>query len=570
MKKKFALFFLLISFFSFFYIAGIFYDIRVLKKGNAEARAFTIQESLEICHPVIDDKQIVSIALVHKYDTSLERLLDSICMQTYPHTHLILIDNGSKDNSVDKARKHIQEYAKKRSVEWISCEKKRSDLEVLFEVIHTLSPEDVVVFLNENNWLAHEHVFDYLNAAYANPNVWMTYSRSMGYPNFEISEEGAFSDDYLIQKKLRQAKHWNVPGLKSFYAGLFQEIKLQDLLFEGRFIEHQVEKALLTPMFEMGPKNLLFLNEVSYVVNHSKREYQHKEHLKKVRASDLYLSSLPSYATLNQINKVPSKLLSHRFQADIVLFSEDSPLQLYACLESIYLKLSDVKTVSVLYQGSNSEFDRAYLNLKSEFPKVSFLNVCDYPGHDFGSFLTSVFKNQREGSPYILLADDQIIFDEKIDLHLCVQEMKRVHSDYFFFSLEGMIHNQSSPPDALLMKKGIYAWQIGESSPPFGVILCNKNIFDLKLSQAIPDFTLFKEHFCAQLSSRNVGLFYEERKTLTIPPLVTFTAEQKKEWGHKFIEGYKIDLSALDCEREEVIQGDYPLIKRSGKISRQL
>ena len=49
-------------------------------------------------------------------------------------------------------------------------------------------------------------MFDHLNAAYANPNVWMTYSRSMGYPDFEISEEGAFSDDYLIEKKFREDK----------------------------------------------------------------------------------------------------------------------------------------------------------------------------------------------------------------------------------------------------------------------------------------------------------------------------------------------------------------------------
>ncbi len=570
MKKKISLFFLLISFFSFLYIGGNFYDIRFLKKGSGKARAFTIQESLEASYPVIDDKQIISIALVHKYDASLERLLDSISMQTYPHTHLILIDNGSQDHSGDKARKYIEEYAKKKSVEWISFEKRRPDLEVFFEVIHTLSPEDVVVFLNENNWLAHEHVFDHLNAAYANPNVWMTYGRSMSYPNFEISEQGAFSDDYLVEKKFRQDKYWNVPGLKSFYAGLFQEIKLQDLLFEGHFIKHKVEKGLFTPMLEMGPKNSLFLNEVSYVVNHSNKEYPHKAYLKKVKAADTYLCSLPSYKTINQFNKMPLKLTSHRHLADVLVFSEDSPLQLYACLESIYLKLSDVKTVYVLYQGSSSEFDRAYLNLKSEFPKVSFLNVCDYPGHDLGSFLTSVFKNQREGSPYVLLADDHIIFEEKIDLHQCVQEMKRIHSDHFFFSLEGMIDDQSATPDALFMKEGLYAWQMGESSPPFGVTLCTKKIFDLNLSQGISSFEQFKEHFCAQLSPEKVGLFYEERKTLTIPPLAIFTPEQKKEWGHKFIEGYKIDLSALACEKEEVMQGDYPLIKRGGKLSRQL
>lgn len=570
MKKKIALFFLLISFFSFLYIGGNFYDVRFLKKGNGETSAFTIQESLEANYPLIEDKQIVSIALVNQYDASLERLLDSISTQAYPHTHLILIDNGSQDQSGDKARKYIEEYAKKKSVEWISFEKKRPDLEVFFEVIHTLSPEDVVVCFNGTSWLAHEHVFDHLNAAYANPNVWMTYSRSMGYPDFEISEEGAFSDDYLIEKKFREDKYWNVPGLKSFYAGLFQEIKLQDLLFEGHFIKDQVEKALFTPMFEMGPKNSLFLNEVSYVVNHSNKEYPHKAHLKRVKALDTYLCSLPSYQTLSQFNKVPLKLSSHRYSADVVVFSEDSPLQLYACLESIYLKLSDVKTIYVLYQGSSSEFDRAYLNLKSEFPKASFLNVCDYPGHDFGSFLTSVFKNQREGSPYVLLADDHIIFEEKVDLHRCVQEMKRIHSDHFFFSLEGMIDDHSPAPNALFMKEGLYAWQIGESSPPFGVTLCTKKIFDLKASQAILSLELFKEHFCSLLDPGRVGLFYEERKTLTIPPLATFNPEQKKEWGHKFIEGYKIDLSALASEKEELMEGDYPLVKRSGKISRQL
>lgn len=572
MQKKIALFFTLICFFSCLYMINDSYHVIPFKTGNVKEPQFSIQKQLETFYPVLDDIHIVPIVIANSYDPSLERLLNSISIQTYPHTHLIFIDNGSVDQAGQKGKKHLEEYSKKKSVDIITYDKKRSEMHILFEVIHQLNPKDIVLLLNEKNWIAHENVFAHLNSSYANPNVWMTCSRSVSYPSYQTIEESAFSDEFLTKKQLRSEKNWKLSGLKSFYAGLFQEIRLQDFLFEGQFIENQVEKTLSIPMVEMGPNNLLFLNEIAYVVNHDKKEYEHKEHLKKIMASDAHLAALPSYSTINQFsNRLPT-MLTHRYQGDVVIFSEDSPLELYACLESIYLKLHDVNKIYVIYQGSSSEFDRAYLNLKSEFPKVNFLDVCDYPSHDFGSLLVSACAHQREGSPYVLLTDDHSVFDEKLYLHNCIKEMKRVHCDHFFLSLNGMINDEKALPHAIPINSGIYAWQMGEreNTPHFGVTLCCKKKIGLETSQKVESFALFKQCFRAQLFPQLIGLFYEERKTLAIPPLAIYEAAQKKEWGHKFIEGYKIDLSLLICEKEDPLQGDYPLIKRDSKISRQL
>jgi len=65
-------------------------------------------------------------------------------------------------------------------------------------------------------------------------------------------------------------------------------------------------------------------------------------------------------------------------------------------------------------------------------------------------------------------------------------------------------------------------------------------------------------------SSNLIASHFSSKRKKTLPldiPQETSMA-QIKEWGHKFIEGFKIDLPSLICEMEEVEKGELPLIKR--------
>ena len=259
----------------------------------------------------------------------------------------------------------------------------------------------LLCFLEGQDWLSHENVLEHLNCAYAHPDVWLTYGRVIRHPDYQQVEGKAFSDQFLQKKKLRAQIEPSFPMLATFSAAYFKEVRLEDLLFGGKFIDEKAKCAFLFPLFEMGAEHVLFMDEVMLVKNDMAEKVDHKEHLHHVMATESYLRSLGTYSNLNALRLNFPTSNFHRNKGDVLIFSEDSPLHLYACLESLHLNARDINEVYVIYQSHDHEFGRAYLNLKNEFPSVQFLDVCDYPGNDFTTLLSKAVENRRYGAPYL-------------------------------------------------------------------------------------------------------------------------------------------------------------------------
>ena len=461
----------------------------------------------------------------------------------------------------------MKELSNDSKIEVVRFEEKQPVLQILYPLIGECDSHEIIALIDGKDWLSHENVFDHLNCAYANPDVWMTYSRAISHPNYQIVEGELFPDSLFLEKEFRQKEKKLLSPLVTFYAGFFKQIKLQDFLYQGEFIDECLSLTLQLPLLEMGPDHILFMDEVSYVRNRENETVDHKLHLQKVAAIESHLRSLSPYSTLSHLPLGLNVSSHHRYKADVVVFSEDSPLQLYACLESLFAKGRDVNEVYVLYKGGDHEFQRAYLNLQSEFHTVHFLNVCDYPGNDYATLITRVLENKKHASPFVVFGTDHLVFEEKIRFHDAIGAMEKVHGDHFFINLEEK--ELETLPAAVLINEGIYAYQLGETGvdQPFNLVLCRKSLFE-KL-EGVSDFSSFKKLWKKKLSPMGVALFYEEKKTLPLNITEEPSPSQKKEWGHKFIEGFKIDLPSLTCEMDEVEKGDYPLIKRERRRQSQ-
>lgn len=557
MKKGIVLLFLFAAMVSTFY--GIRKHFGQIIDAFPSQSEEEIQKRLTAMHPLLEDQEIIAFVLAENCEGDVERNLRSIFDQTYSKMRVILVDNGSKDRTYEFAKEWVENHGKGDRVTLRRMEVRRPVLEVFYEMISECDPHEIVAVISGKDWLSHENVFDHLNCAYANPDVWMTYSRAISHPEYQEVSGHVFSDSILREKKLRREVKETLSPLVTFYAGLFQEIKLQDLLYEGMFIDECFELALHLPLVEMGPEHILFLDEVSYVKNESDQSIDHKLHLQKVAAVESHLRSLSPYSQLSTLKLTPNSPGFHRYKSDVILFSEDNPLHLYACLESAFLNVRDINDVFVLYKGSDQEFQRAYLNLQSEFQTVQFLNVCDYPGNDFSTLISKVLANRRHASPYVVIGDDQMIFEERLSFHECIEALEKAHSNHFFLGLE---EREGPLPQAISIAPGIFAWQLGEkgSQQGFTLTLCRKSLFEML--DEVNDLVSFKKYWKRHLRPEGVALFFEEKKTLPMGIDEETSLLQKKEWGHKFIEGYKIDLPSLSCEMEEVEKGELPLIKR--------
>ncbi|MCB1081554.1 MAG: glycosyltransferase family 2 protein [Chlamydiia bacterium] len=543
--------------FLFAVIASSYYGIKnhtkVVEHLPRQGKKETAQQTLSACHPLLEDQSFVAIVLGGNDAPFVERCLTSLATQTYPNLRTIYIDNGSTDGTCETAQK----LAEGNKVEIVRFSEKKPVMEVLYQTIQNCSSHEIVALIEGKDWLAHENVFDHLNEVYANPDVWMTYSRAIHHPDFQVVEGHRVEERTLESKRTAELGKALTP-LTTFYASFFKEIKLEDALSGGEFIDDSFRLAVALPLVEMGPKRICFVDEISYVKNNAREKVDHKLHLEKVAEVEKELGSLPPYAPLTHLTIKQTTTPYHRYKADVVIFSEDSPLHLYATLESLYSHVRDINSVYVLYEGSDPEFQRAYLNLSNEFHTAQFLNICDFPGHDLQSLLTKVLENKRHASPFVLFATDRLIFDESVRFHDAIEAMEKTHADHFLITFETQAMPQTK---AIPLGEGIYAYQLGAigAGHPFCLSLCRKTLFhNLKAT----DLPSFKSQWKEKQTPHAVALFFEERKTLPLNIPSETTEVQKKEWGHKFIEGFKIDLTSLSCEMEEVAKGELPLIKR--------
>lgn len=529
---------------------------------------FAIQKRLQTFYPIQKDQQFVIVVHATNASETCQRQLESIFHQVYSQYRLVYIDNGSVDQTHELVHSVCKREKKESKLTLVRHAKKKAAMEVIYETIHALDPSDIVIVLEGHDWLSHEYVLDHLNCAYAHPDVWLTYSRTIRHPDYRQVEGHPYSDQFLLEKQFRKKGELPLSSLVSFPAAYFKEIRLESFLFEGRFINEKSRFAFLYPLFEMGSEHVLYLDEVMLVKNDCYERENHKEHLHYLMAVESHLRFLEVYPTLNtlQVSSLATST-SRRHRGDVLIFSRDSPLHLYACLESLYFKLEDINQIYVIYESHDHAFARGYLNLKDEFPNVEFFDVCDYPGNDFASLLRRAVVSRRHGTPYLLITDDHYVFERKMGLHACIQALEKVHADHFFVSLnkKGMERALSQP---ILIQEGIYAWQIGGTGKDQSPYMClmKKSILEEGLeTDQLKDLSTFEQYWKKSLRQKGVALFCEEKKALPLKLNREETLARKKGWGHKFIEGYKIDLPSLLCEVDEGHE-DYPLIKREKKL----
>ncbi len=541
-------------------------------KTASEDETFSIQERLQTFYPLKKQHHFVILISGKNRESFPERQLQSIFDQSYQKYRIIFIDDSSKDHSFQKLQSFCVKRKKEEAVTLVRMDPLKEEMALLYETIHQLDPNDIVIYLTGGDWLFHENVLEHLNCAYANPDVKVTYSRTIQHPDYQSISGQIYSDTFLKEKKWRGLDAFPRDALVTFPAFYFQKIRLQDLLFEGRFIDGGAFFAFLYPIFEMGSEGLLFIDELMLVKDQSVlKRRKDKTHLHKLMAIESYLRSLPSYLTLtSRDEKTLTSPFFHRNKADILIFSKDSPLHLYACIESLYQKVRDVNEIYVIYDNQNSEFNRAYLNLETEFPKVHFSQVCDYPGSDFASLLEKMIANRRYGASYLLMTDDHHLFDRKIKIHDCIAALEKSGGSHFFLSLhEDEI--EPSFPSLIPIAKGIYGWQVGEEKKKLSLFmsLCSKTILKKNFNaEVLENLSSFEKLWQKTLLIGSVPLFFEEPKALSLKLGGEESLSKKKEWGQKFIEGYKIDLPSLSCEVDGFEEkGSYPLIKREGLLS---
>lgn len=254
-------------------------------------------------------------------------------------------------------------------------------------------------------------------------------------------------------------------------------------------------------------------------------------------------------------------------QTDLVVFSYDRPLQLYAFLESAERYLRGLETTTVIYRSSDNAFQRGYDEVKSLFPEVKFVQQAgSHVNVNFKPLtLKAVYDSQGE---YVLFAVDDIVVTDYVDLNDCIQALKKYNAYGFYLRMgKNVTHNYSHncamrQPPFIAQEDGICAWRVKDGHLAwkypntvdmalykksdiyyelFALKYTNPNTFEGAWSRQIPKFL------------DKIVLCYERSKIVNLPlnrVQTTYNNRHMNAFSSKelldiFNSGKKIDINPL-------------------------
>jgi hypothetical protein len=253
--------------------------------------------------------------------------------------------------------------------------------------------------------------------------------------------------------------------------------------------------------------------------------------------------------------------------ADIVIFSFNRPLQLYALLESLERYCTGINQLHVIYRTSNEQFDQGYQLVMDDFPAIYYHKQGSDQKQDFKQLtLKAAFEST---SDYLLFAVDDIIVKKELDLSACINALEQYNAYAFFLRLGTHLTNcypygsRAQPlPPLQYGENDIVIWQFSQGSFDWSyphnvdMTLYRKKDIENDLNSCSYDMPNKLEavwHRKASAIVHKKGLCYTIAPVVNIPlnrVQNDFQNRAMKEWSpqdllQEFLAGKKMDVEPI-------------------------
>lgn len=118
---------------------------------------------------------------------------------------------------------------------------------------------------------------------------------------------------------------------------------------------------------------------------------------------------------------------------DLLVFSKNRPMQLYALLESVKTHITGVNQITVIYCSTSKQFDAAYKKVFQTFAHVQSIKQSSNPREDFKKLTCGAVSKMP--SEYVLFAVDDIVVTGKVNLEHCIDMLKKTGAYAFYLRL---------------------------------------------------------------------------------------------------------------------------------------
>tara|TARA_R110000796_G_scaffold72282_1_gene163563 strand:+ start:2073 stop:4094 length:2022 start_codon:yes stop_codon:yes gene_type:complete len=193
----------------------------------------------------------------------VEPNMASIINQTYSNYEVLYINDASTDDTLHTVKHIIREYdlSSKWTIVTNETNQKRGyNVSPLNKNIIDFmdSDEDILVFVDGDDWLVDDKVLENLNSYYNKHQSWMTYGGMYCYPSGDVAnpQNTPYSNEVHAHNLYRK-DHWRASHLRSFKWHLYKQIKEEDMLYSktGKYYFHAEDLATSFPCLEMCPQH---------------------------------------------------------------------------------------------------------------------------------------------------------------------------------------------------------------------------------------------------------------------------------------------------------------------------
>lgn len=386
----------------------------------------------------------------------------------------------------------------------------KAESELLYRAIHSCQSNEIVVLLKGGKFFAHPQVLSTLNKHFADPDVWMMTSQELLYPIYE--------------------NRWSEGCHQSFYVGLAKQIKLEEFLIEGRFIKDDYETILFLSLLELSGTHAFGIQKPFFVTSRGRDGVE--------RQGEIVHAPFKEYPW-HDFSKDEERV-------DLLIFSYNRPLQLYAFLESTKKHLEALHRQYVIYRAGNYHYEKGYGKVKKAFPNVIYIRQCvESPYEDFAPVVRkTIFDRNVSTARYVSFAFDDFLIKESIDLKEAVGLLKETGAYGFYFCLGNNL--KGYPKDQkLLIQEGVFGWQFSTMDGEWKVSNSLKMTL-FKKEDIEVDFINMRFHSPNILEALwneganllRVGLYYDRSKAVSLPLNIAMENEKaSEEISKKFNEG---------------------------------
>lgn len=244
------------------------------------------------------EKYLVIVIPSYNNKEWYERNLGSVFAQQYSNYHVIYIDDCSPDGTAQLVNAFIKNQNQTNRCTLIKNESRKGTLYNLYHAIHQCDDQDIIIDLDGDDWLNDTDVFQTINRAYDDANVWLTYGQYKTYPGGHLGICKPIPQVVKRNNSYRKSQ-WCTSHLRTFYAGFFKRIKEETFKVNGQFFPTTSDLAFMFPILEMVGGHIKFINKIMYIYNEATPLNDYKQRFQLQSFCQHIIRTQPSYEPLD-------------------------------------------------------------------------------------------------------------------------------------------------------------------------------------------------------------------------------------------------------------------------------